>query len=252
MTTIHATPAPVVPAPRPTQAPLQLRPLRLRLRATGPGGRAEGRVDGAWWPYTDDLLTELGPLLAGMAGRDHLVHRISYSLGAWQPVPHKAHIAGTLVRLGGYTTQSPAVIHLLDASGTPPVVVVVIPPGTAADSARAALELAVTSTVLDAAAILKATAAPPCSRTTEPHRSSSLTRELRNAVPRCSLLASSVLAAAVMLVVGAAGPAAAESPGTTFGSHVSSCAAASPGFSGQHNPAHHRGPHAHSMDDMHG
>ena len=68
--------------------------------------------------------------------------------------------------------------------------------------------------------------------------------------PRLSLLVSSVLVVPTALVV-AAGPAAAGPPSTTFGSHVSACAQMSTGFSGQHNPSHHRGPAAaHAMDGM--
>lgn len=64
-----------------------------------------------------------------------------------------------------------------------------------------------------------------------------------------SLLVSSVLVLPTALVVAAAGPVAAAPPGTTFGSHVSSCAQMSTGFSRAHNPSHHRGPTA--MDAMH-
>jgi len=60
---------------------------------------------------------------------------------------------------------------------------------------------------------------------------------------RLSLLIGSVLVVPMALVVGAAGPAVADPPSTTFGSHVSSCAQMSTGFSGQRNPSH-RGPTA--------
>lgn len=66
---------------------------------------------------------------------------------------------------------------------------------------------------------------------------------------RLSLLVSSVLVVPLMLSGG--GPAAAEPPSTTFGSHVSSCAQLSTGFSGQYNPSHHRGPGQHGMSGMH-
>ncbi|MFP5218380.1 MAG: hypothetical protein ACLGIG_01390 [Actinomycetes bacterium] len=57
----------------------------------------------------------------------------------------------------------------------------------------------------------------------------------------------------LVLVAGAAGPAAAAPTTTTFGSHVSSCAQVSTGFSGEHNPSHHRGPYAATdVSDMHG
>lgn len=68
--------------------------------------------------------------------------------------------------------------------------------------------------------------------------------------PRLSLLVSSVLVVPIALVVGAVGAAAQETPGATFGSHVSSCAQGT-GFTDQHNPSHHRGPAAHDMDGTH-
>ena len=70
---------------------------------------------------------------------------------------------------------------------------------------------------------------------------------------RLSLLISSVLVVPLALVVvGAAGPAVAAPPSTTFGSHMSSCAQMSTGFTGQHNPSHHPGPTATAaMTGMH-
>ena len=64
---------------------------------------------------------------------------------------------------------------------------------------------------------------------------------------RLSLLLGSVVVVPVALLVGAAGPAAAEPPSPTFGSHVSMCAQMSTGFDGQHNPSHHRGPNGTPM-----
>ena len=61
--------------------------------------------------------------------------------------------------------------------------------------------------------------------------------------PRLLILSSSLLIS-TGLILGAAGPAASAPPSTPFGSHVSSCAQMSTGFSGHHNPSHHRGPAA--------
>jgi hypothetical protein len=160
MTTTRSVARTTVPAAR-TSEVLVLRPLRLQLRLRWPetASRAAGLVDGAWWPYTDDLAPELEPLLEEMARRGHVVHRISYRRGAWQPVPRKLQLAGALVRLGGYRTQPAAVIHLIETSGRPPLVLVVVPPATAPDAARRALQLAATSTSLDAAGVLDAAAA---------------------------------------------------------------------------------------------
>ncbi|MCW2680871.1 MAG: hypothetical protein JWM62_2272 [Frankiales bacterium] len=147
----------LVPAARTSAAgPLLLRPLRLQLRSPQPPGVARGLVDGAWWPYSDDLVAELGSLLEGVAQRGHRVHRVSYSLDAWTDVPRKVLIGGTLVRLGGYRTQHSSVLHLIDSSGKAPLVLVVIPTTATQDVAQRASELAVTSTLLDAGRILDA------------------------------------------------------------------------------------------------
>lgn len=71
-------------------------------------------------------------------------------------------------------------------------------------------------------------------------------------VPRPSPLTSAALVVPLALVLGAAGPAAAEPPSTPFGTHVSSCAQMSTGFSATHNPSHHLELHGtHDMSGMH-
>ena len=65
--------------------------------------------------------------------------------------------------------------------------------------------------------------------------------------PRLCLLLSSLVVVPAGLVLAVAGPAGAVpvgavSVGSGFGAHVSSCAQMSTGFSGDHNPSHHRGP----------
>lgn len=61
---------------------------------------------------------------------------------------------------------------------------------------------------------------------------------------RLLLLVTSSLAVPVVLALALAGPAGAEPAGArpTFGSHVSTCAQHATGFTGEHNPSHHRGP----------
>ena len=99
MTTTHATVPLDLPAPRPLRVgPLQ--PLRLRLRTLPTSQHRAGLVDGAWWPCSDDLVTELAPLLEELAVRDYLVHRVSDSLTGWQSSARKLHLAGALVGSG--------------------------------------------------------------------------------------------------------------------------------------------------------
>ena len=71
--------------------------------------------------------------------------------------------------------------------------------------------------------------------------------EVLRPAPRLCLLLSSLVVVPAGLVLAVAGPAGAVpvgavSVGSGFGAHVSSCAQMSTGFSGDHNPSHHRGP----------
>ena len=56
--------------------------LRLRLK---PAHRSCGFVQGAWWPRTDQLFTELPPLLAALAPRVGSVDRVIYDETRWAP-----------------------------------------------------------------------------------------------------------------------------------------------------------------------
>ena len=56
--------------------------LRLRLK---PADRSCGFVQGAWWPRTDQLFTELPPLLAALAPRVGSVDRVIYDETRWAP-----------------------------------------------------------------------------------------------------------------------------------------------------------------------
>jgi hypothetical protein len=114
--------------------------LRLRLRDPGDG---DGYVDGGWWPRSLDLRLELPPLLAEMWSAGYDVFRVSYDLTAWHPVPPRRLIVSSrLVKLGGYRTQDPASISLVDSSDWKRLDLVVIPPQTDPVIAKRALALA--------------------------------------------------------------------------------------------------------------
>jgi hypothetical protein len=126
------------PYPSETTASTASAGVRLRLRDPG----AVGFVDGGWWPRTVDLTIELPPLLAGMFSAGYDIRRVSYNLTAWDPPPRRLSVPGHQVRLGGYATQDPALISLVDTSGWHRVDLVVIPPETDPVLAGRALALA--------------------------------------------------------------------------------------------------------------
>lgn len=75
---------------------------RLRLKPKAP---RSGFVDGAWWPHTGNLSTELPDLLAVLSVRLGQIDRVLYNVGEWSKAPAKLAIGGRRVRLDGYQRQ---------------------------------------------------------------------------------------------------------------------------------------------------
>src|SRR5437879_4214017 len=84
---------------------------RLLLKA---GSAKTGYVDGAWWPYSDDLAAELPALLPPLAARLGAIHRVTYRLDEWAGVPDEFVFNGQVVRLDGY---SHGTTHTVEVSG---------------------------------------------------------------------------------------------------------------------------------------
>jgi hypothetical protein len=93
-----------------------------------------GYVDGAWWPHSDDLLTELPDLLSVLSVRLGVVARVMYKVDEWSIAPRQMVIGGLKVRLDGYHRQPPNTLVVLDARGNR-IVLLVVPART--DPARA-------------------------------------------------------------------------------------------------------------------
>src|SRR4029078_3152376 len=75
---------------------------RLWLKRKAP---ISGYVDGAWWPHSDDLPTELPDLLTVMSGRLGVVARVMYNVDEWSVAPRQLVVGGRKVRLDGYPRQ---------------------------------------------------------------------------------------------------------------------------------------------------
>jgi hypothetical protein len=108
---------------------------RLRLKPKAP---ISGYVDGAWWPHSDDLTTELPDLLAVLSVRLGPIGRVIYNINEWAQPPRKLIIGGRVVRLGGYQRQP---VHTLEVLGLrrDRIALLVIPPNTDPDQAHATL-----------------------------------------------------------------------------------------------------------------
>jgi Family of unknown function (DUF5994) len=111
--------------------------VRLRLRAN----LGSGFVDGGWWPRSGNLSTELPPLLKAMWSAGHQVYRVTYDLASWDLPPRRMTVTGRPVKIDGYRSDGP-MLSLIDQSGWKRIDLVVIPPGTDAQVAHRALDLA--------------------------------------------------------------------------------------------------------------
>jgi hypothetical protein len=99
---------------------------RLRLKPKVP---ATGHVDGAWWPHSDDLATELPDLLAVLSVRLGSIDRVIYNLAEWAKAPTRFTTGGSLVRLDGYHRQPVNTIEVVGISRNK-LILLVVPAGT--------------------------------------------------------------------------------------------------------------------------
>jgi len=108
---------------------------RLRLK---PKAEPTGYVDGAWWPWSDDLLKELPDLLAVLSVRLGPIERVLYNLSEWSTAPRKAMVGERMVRLDGYRHQPINTLEILGVSRGR-ILLLVVPPATDPDRAHATM-----------------------------------------------------------------------------------------------------------------
>lgn len=105
---------------------------RLRLKPKAP---TTGYVDGAWWPHSEDLATELPDLLAVLSVRLGPIDRVIYNVGEWATAPVKLPIGGRVVRLGAYQRQPVNTIEVIGLNRSK-IVLLVVPARSDPDHAH--------------------------------------------------------------------------------------------------------------------
>jgi hypothetical protein len=103
-----------------------------------PKAPVSGHVDGAWWPQTDDLMTELPDLLAVLSVRLGVIDRVLYNLAEWAQMPRRLVTGGRAVRLDGYRLQPANTLQVLGL-GREKILLLVIPPHTEPEIAHEAM-----------------------------------------------------------------------------------------------------------------
>jgi hypothetical protein len=108
---------------------------RLRLKPKAP---QSGYVDGAWWPRSDDLATELPDLLAVLSVRLGPIGRVLFNRNEWATPSAKFATGGRRVRLDGYRLQPANTVEVLGLNRNR-IVLLVVPPNADPDEAHATL-----------------------------------------------------------------------------------------------------------------
>jgi hypothetical protein len=109
-----------------------VRTPRLRLKPKAP---RSGYVDGAWWPRSDDLTTELPDLIGVMSFRLGVIDRVTYNLGEWTRAPAELATGGRAVHIDGDQRHQPNTVQVLDANRNK-IVLLVVPWHTEPDHAH--------------------------------------------------------------------------------------------------------------------
>ncbi|MGW3152335.1 DUF5994 family protein, partial [Streptomyces sp. NPDC001177] len=95
---MSATLHPTLPHPEPVATPA----ARLALKTDG---ASRGLLDGAWWPRSRDLLSELPALtdvLDPLWGR---ITRIAVNPKYWPVIPRQVPVDGHIVKVGWFTPE---------------------------------------------------------------------------------------------------------------------------------------------------
>lgn len=126
-----------------------------------PAVPVSGYVDGAWWPRSRDLATELTDLVDALGARLGRVERIAYSLSAWDAGPRRIDVAGHPARTEGFSYQDRNIIHLTGVNRVR-LSLLVVPPGAADAVGEEAMATAARQGNADRPEeILAASAVPP-------------------------------------------------------------------------------------------
>ncbi|PKV90052.1 DUF5994 family protein [Streptomyces sp. TLI_146] len=123
----------LAPPPSPSPSLASSSAVRLRLVSQLEQGHVPRRIDGAWWPRSSDLVSELPRLLGALPHAWGQVTSALVDAAAWSPFPGRLLVANQVVSLRRTTTQrSPSTVCLL-APGRGRWDLLVVPP-TATDA----------------------------------------------------------------------------------------------------------------------
>ncbi|MFI1678533.1 DUF5994 family protein [Streptomyces sp. NPDC020607] len=125
---MSATLYPSLPHPEPVAAPA----ARVALKDDG---ASRGLLDGAWWPRSRDLLSELAALIDVLDPLWGRITRVAVNPKYWPIIPRRVPVDGHIVRVGWFTSEIDPHKLLLLSYGAGRWDLLIIPPETGPDAA---------------------------------------------------------------------------------------------------------------------
>ncbi|MFF5186577.1 DUF5994 family protein [Streptomyces sp. NPDC000345] len=112
-----------------------MRPFPLPVRfSSAPYEAVPGGLDGAWWPYSHELVDELPLLIEAMDGSDSFT-RVTLGIELWPDVPHHVAVGAHFVTVGWFVSGHEQNEILLCSYREGFRTLLVIPPATEAGTA---------------------------------------------------------------------------------------------------------------------
>lgn len=109
--------------------------VRLRLKPKAP---TTGHVDGAWWPYSTDLMVELPQLLRVISVRLGSIDRVGYRVSEWRSGSRRMLFPDNLARLNWSLHQPCNTISVEGEHGSV-LTLLVVPPETEPHAAHTSM-----------------------------------------------------------------------------------------------------------------
>ncbi len=110
-------------APQIVSTPESRRPLRLRL-GSAPG---QDRLDGAWWPYSRDLESEMSDLVQQFPPTHGRISRAVYSLPDWDTAPRELVAGQRVIKVDAFPSDDTHVL-IVQLSDGRRLTLLVVPP----------------------------------------------------------------------------------------------------------------------------
>ena len=109
---------------------------------TKPVSGSRGHVDGAWWPRSNDLTTELPELLAATRDRMGPIERVVFHRDDWEPSSLRLQFDGHKVRLDGYRFRDTGTIDIRGIGGSTHMTLLIAGSNLSESSANALMDRA--------------------------------------------------------------------------------------------------------------